>query len=97
LLSIGSNFSRHFAGNRSGSSAQELYADATQATNTEAVTSRCNNDIYILARNANGTADRFTNANLAFAWIGDSLTSAEWSTFRGIIDTFQAALSRTKP
>jgi hypothetical protein len=97
LVSISSNFSRHFAGNRSGASAQELYADATQATNTEAVTSRCNNDIFILARNANGTADRFTNANLAFAWIGDSLNSTEWATFRGIIDAYQAALSRTKP
>ena len=96
-IAVSSNFSRHVAGNRSGASAQELYADATQATNTEAFTSRCNNDIFLLARNGNGTADKFTNSNLAFAWIGDSLTSGEWSTFRGIIDTFQAALSRTKP
>ena len=96
-IAVSSNFSRHVAGNRSGASAQELYADATQATNTEAFTSRCNNDIFLLARNANGAADKFTNSNLAFAWIGDSLTSGEWSTFRGIIDTFQAALSRTKP
>lgn len=96
-ITVGSNFSKHIAGNRSGASSQELYADAAQATNTEAFVTRCNLDLFILARNGNGSADKFTNANLAFAWVGDSLTSAEWTTFRSIIDTYQAALGRTKP
>jgi hypothetical protein len=43
------------------------------------------------------TWDSFSNANLAFVAFGQSLSAAEWTTFRGIVDSFQTALGRANP
>jgi hypothetical protein len=51
--------------------------------------------IRILARSDSaGTA---TDANLAFAAFGGSVSPAEWADWIAIIDTFQTALGRANP
>jgi hypothetical protein len=97
ILAASSDFSRHFAHNRSASTAQEIYVGSNRYNNATASTQACDRDIAILARNSSGTFDNFTNANIAFGGFGQSLTESEWTAFRGIVDTFQTALGRANP
>ncbi len=97
VVATSTEFRKHFAMNRSAAGAQELYVGSSAGANTVASSSACDRDIMLLARNNGGTADTFSNANLAFAMFGQSLTNAEWVTFRAIVDAFQTALARANP
>jgi len=92
-----SDFRKHFAFIRTSSSAQLLYANGTSAAVNNASLSACDRDVMILARNLSGTADNFSDANLAMVMFGESMNSTEYATFRGIVDTYQTALSRANP
>jgi hypothetical protein len=51
-------------------------------------------NIYIGARNANGTALGFTNRQCAFASIGTGFSDAEANTFYTLVQAMQTSLSR---
>jgi hypothetical protein len=51
-------------------------------------------EIYIGARNSNGTASQFSLKECAFASIGDGLTDTEASDFYTAVQAFQTTLSR---
>lgn len=51
-------------------------------------------NIYIGARNNNGTADTYSTKQLAFASIGDGLTDAEALSLYNAVQTFQTTLNR---
>jgi hypothetical protein len=61
------------------------------ATVTDALT---NKEIYIAARNSNGTANTFSSKQCAFASIGDGLTDTEAGNFYTAVNSFQTTLSR---
>lgn len=61
------------------------------ATVTDALT---NKEIYIGARNSNGTASTFSSKQCAFASIGDGLTDTEAGNFYTAVQAFQTTLSR---
>jgi hypothetical protein len=96
VLASGGDMRSHIAYNRSEAAVQNIYGYGIFASNTDASTAATNFSIAILARGA-ASMSLFSNANLGFAAIGQSLTSGEWATFRSIIDTFQAALGRANP
>jgi hypothetical protein len=89
-----SDFRKHFAINRSSSTSRQLYAGAVVSSATESVVSAPDGQLRLLCRESVGSPANYTNANLAFAAFGSSLTEAEWTAFRAIIDTFQTALGR---
>ena len=95
--SAGSDFRKHFALNRSASNASQLIVEATSYSNSGVSLNACDANIYLLAQDSTGTANAFSNATLGLAAFGQSLTTGEWTTFRGIVDTFQAALARANP
>jgi hypothetical protein len=53
-----------------------------------------NRNIYISARNNNGTADLFSTRQCAFSSIGDGLTDTQASNFYTAVQAFQTTLSR---
>jgi len=50
--------------------------------------------IYIGANNGNGTADNFSNRELAFSYISDGLSDLQSSNFYTAVQAFQTTLSR---
>ena len=96
LVAAASNdFRKHLALNRSGASSTQMYANSSQTTGTQASISAPNQNIAVLAANSNGTYNSFAAVNLGFFAVGGSLSSSQWSTFRGIINSFQSALGRS--
>lgn len=51
-------------------------------------------DFYILARNDNGTADRFGNSRVMAYSIGEGITSQQASDYYNAVQTFQTSLGR---
>jgi hypothetical protein len=51
-------------------------------------------NVFICARNVNGTASQFTSRNYSFASIGAGLTDTEAANFNTAVEAFQDALSR---
>jgi hypothetical protein len=51
-------------------------------------------NIPLLAANSSGTIGSYSNAQLAFAYISDALTSAELTSLKSINQTFQTTLGR---
>ena len=96
-VSPSSDFRKHFAINRSASNAKRIYANGTWSGSTTASVSAPSQPLFLLARNNNGTPASFSNVNLAFAAIGESLSESEFTSLRAIIDTFQTALGRANP
>ena len=97
LGGVDGDFRRHFVINRSASNANQIYVDATLGGNADAVVAAPNAQIRLLCRDAAGSPSGYTNANLAFAAVGTSLSQAEWVTFRGIVTSFQTSLGRANP
>lgn len=81
---------------RRGNTDFEGYKNGSSiATNTNADgSSRPTVDMYICARNVDGTAGSFTNRNYAFCSVGSGLTDTEAADFTTAIEVFQDALSR---
>jgi hypothetical protein len=61
------------------------------ATVTDALT---NKEVYISARNSDGTADTFSVKQCAFASIGDGLTDTQAANFYTVVQAFQTTLGR---
>ena len=96
-LDVSGDFRKHLAFNRSSSTVQTAYYGATITADTDTSVAAPNEPWAVLARRHSGGWDTLSDANLGFAAIGQSLTSGEWSTFFGLIDTFQSNLSRANP
>jgi len=75
---------------------REAYLNGvSQATvTTNDTTAFPNLNMFIGARNDNGTANVFSNKQLAFVTIGSGLTDAEVSTLNTIVQIFQTTLGR---
>lgn len=88
------NAKGHIAVNRSGSAAQQLWFNSTTVSSTAVSTGRPTQNFYILACNWSGGIDSPTTANIGFAAVGESLSAAEWATWKARVDTFVTALGR---
>lgn len=95
VRATGGSYQAHLAVNRSASDAAQVYVNGDFSTTTAPSTSAPNAGIRLFGRS--DTTTLCTDANLAFAAFGSSLSEAEFTTFRGIIDTFQTALGRANP
>jgi hypothetical protein len=75
---------------------REIYRNGvSEATLTTTDTTAWGNfNIYIGARNENGTAAIFSTKQCAFATIGDGLTDAEATTFYNLVQGLQTTLGR---
>jgi hypothetical protein len=96
-VAASSDFRKHFLINRSASNAKQIYANNLVYSETTASVSAPSQPLFLLARNNNGTPASFSNVNLAFAAIGESLSESEFASLRTIVDTFQASLGRANP
>jgi len=63
-------------------------------SNTVSIVSLPNFNIYLGARNSTGTAEFWTNHQLAFAFLGAGLSDAEAATLYTDVQAFQTTLSR---
>jgi len=91
-----SNPSGMWGVSRSGASAWVSFARnaATARTTPTTQTTLPNNNVYIGASNSNGTADEFTTREIAFAHLGDSLSSTQFNNLYTTVQAFQTTLSR---
>jgi hypothetical protein len=94
VVAASSDFRKHLALNRSGSTSTQMYVDGSQNIGNQLSVSAPNQNIGILARNNNGTYADFAPINIAFFAVGQSLSSSQWGDFRNIINTFQTSLGR---
>jgi hypothetical protein len=69
-------------------------AGVSLGTNTIAVVSIPNISFYFAARNASGTAQTFTNHQIAFAFLGSGLNSTEAAALYTAVQAFNTTLSR---
>ena len=92
------DFRKHFGLIRSSSTACNMRVSTTAgAFTTGASGTPDTRNFYILADNYAGTAGSHSDFNCGFAAFSTAMTAGEWTTFTGIIDTFQTALSRANP
>ena len=81
--------------NRTTSTDIQSYKNGIETTATKTENAHSTKNIYILARNNNGsTVDFYSQRNLAFAFIGNSLTTTEHANLNTAILDFQTTLSR---
>jgi hypothetical protein len=74
---------------------QFIYKNGTQvAIGTSGSTNLANNNLYLGAANANGTASFFSDKQYAFSTIGDELNSTQNADFYTAVQAFQTSLSR---
>ena len=77
------------------SNLQFIYKNGSQITsNTATLGNLANNNLYIGAANAGGTAGFFSNKEIAFASIGDELSLTQVANFYTAVQAFQTSLSR---
>jgi hypothetical protein len=69
-------------------------AGVSLGTNTIAAVSLPNTNFYLGARNNTGTAEFWTNHQLAFAFLGAGLSDAEAATLYTDVQAFQTTLGR---
>ena len=67
---------------------------AVAKTTTTSQTTIPNNNVYLGATNGNGTASAFSFRQIAFAHLGDSLSSTQYNNFYTAVQAFQTTLSR---
>ena len=85
----------HYISSRTSSVVHNNYKNGTSILATTSVsTSRPAFNIYLGARNTDGTATNFAQRELAMASIGSGLTAGEVSTLYTLIQAFQTSLSR---
>lgn len=84
----------HYIASRTGATVHTSYKNGASILATTSVsTSRPAFNIYLGARNTNGTATNFSQRQLAMASIGSGLTAGEVSTLYTLIQAFQTSLS----
>jgi len=82
-----------WAASRTTSTLITLYQNATsQATDATATTGITNANIFLLARNGNGSADNFSTITVTMARIGASYSATDESNFRALIQSYMAAI-----
>jgi hypothetical protein len=89
------NTQKLFIVNREGVGTKKLYRDGiaiNTATSIESVVPNLN--VYLLSRNYNGATDGFDSKQLAFSFLGDTLTSVDVTNLNTIIQNYQTILSR---
>lgn len=93
---IASTDSRGFwTGATNGGSTQKLYKNGVSvATGTASAGGFANNNLYIGAGNANGTASFFTDKQYAFASIGNGLTDTDATNLYNLTQALQTTLGR---
>jgi hypothetical protein len=85
----------HYLASRTGATTNTGYKNgASILASTVVSTTRPSVNVYLSARNNNGTADNFSARELALASIGSGLTAGEVSTLYTLIQAFQTSLSR---
>jgi hypothetical protein len=84
-------------GNKVANNDRRVYKNSTkEATNTTVdSTTLPNFNVFIGARNDNGTAAVYSDKQCAFASIGDGLTDTEAANFYTAVQTFQTTLGRS--
>ena len=85
----------HYLASRTGATTNTGYKNgASILASTVVSTTRPSVNVYLSARNNNGTADNFSARELALASIGSGLSSGETSTLYTLIQAMQTSLSR---
>ena len=85
----------HYISSRTSSVLNTSYKNGASILASTAVsTGRPALNIYLGARNLNGTASDFSQRQLAMAHVGSGLTAGEVSTLYTLIQAFQTSLSR---
>jgi hypothetical protein len=81
---------------RSGASSWQSFERNTSVaqTTTTSQTVLPNSNIYIGASNQSGTTGSFSNREIAFGHLGNSLTNTEFNNFYTAVQAFQTTLSR---
>jgi hypothetical protein len=94
--SIASTDSRGFwVGGTNGSLAQALYKNGVSiATGTATSGMLANNNLYLAAANAAGSAGFYSNKEYCFASIGDGLSNTQATTFYNLVQSLQTTLGR---
>jgi len=91
----GVNAQAYFIASRTDSTFYRLHRNGVQIANDSAgANSVSNKKIYVGARNANGTTDRYSARECGFATIGEGLSAAEAVTQNTIVQTFLTAIGR---
>ena len=89
------NSTGHYLASRTGATTNTGYRNGASILASAVVsTTRPSTNVYLGARNNNGTADNFSARELALASIGSGLTAGEISTLYTLIQAFQTSLSR---
>jgi len=83
-----------FASSRISSPSYIVQINNNQSTANIPSTSLSNFNFFILARNNQSVAENFSSRQIAFATIGDGLSSIELTSLKNIINTFQTSLGR---
>ena len=79
---------------RTGISSTEGRRNATAYTGSTGGATIPNYEAYVLARNANGNANFFSNRECAFAYFGTSITQTDAANYYTAVQAFQTTLSR---
>jgi hypothetical protein len=73
---------------------QAYRAGVSLGTNTVSIAALPNTNFYLGARNASGTAQFFTNHQIAFAFLGSGLNTTEAAALYTSVQAFNTTLSR---
>lgn len=86
----------YFASRNSSSGTGSCYTqkNLTEDVTDASTTAITNNNIYVMAQNANGSPSGYSPREIAFIWIGDALSTTEADLLYNRIQTYQTSLSR---
>jgi P2-related tail formation protein len=91
----GINAAAYFIASRTDATFFRMHRNGTQVFNDSGIPNTISNkNIYIGARNNNGTANAFSARECGFATIGEGLTAAETVTLNTIVQSFLTAIGR---
>ena len=94
-LVANANSQGHYLASRTASTTNIGYKNGSSIlASTQLSTIRPSVNVYLGARNLNGTADNFSARELAMASIGSGITAGEASTLYTLIQAMQTSLSR---
>jgi len=84
-----------FTANRSDASNRAIYINGAEYTYSNPSSIYTSRNMYVLARNNNDSSvDFYSSRNLAFAFIGNSLTTTEQADLYTAVQAYQTTLSR---
>lgn len=89
------NTQRLFIVNREAANSKRLYRDGVVLnTATPTISSTPNFKVYLGARNNAGSTDFYDSRELAFSFLGNTLSTTDVANITNLINSFQVALSR---